>query len=50
MKFIFIFCFLLISLTSAHGQLDSMNVDQSSQFVSEFNYLHLDELVLGKFS
>ena len=37
-------------LTSAHGQLDSIKVDQASQFVSEFNYLHLDELVLGKFA
>ena len=50
MKLIFIFCFLLISLTTTYGQLDSMKVDRASQFVSEFNYLHLDELVLGKFA
>ena len=50
MRLIFISCFLLISLTSTHGQLDSIKVDQASQFVSEFNYLHLDELVLGKFA
>ncbi len=50
MKLIFIFCFLLISLTPTYGQLDSMKVDRASQFVSEFNYLHLDELVLGKFA
>ena len=50
MKLIFIFCFFLITLNSTYGQLDSMKVDQASQSVSEFNYLHLDELVLGKFA
>ena len=50
MKLIFIFCFFLITLNSTYGQLDSMKVDHASQSVSEFNYLHFDELVLGKFA
>ena len=50
MKSIFIFCFSWVSLCLAYGQLDSSHVESSSFSGSSFNYLHPDELLIGKFA
>ena len=50
MKSIFIFCFSWVSLCLAYGQLDSSHVESSSFSGSSFNYLHPDELRIGKFA
>ena len=50
MRTIFIFYFSWVSLCFAYGQLDSMRIEPSSFSVSSFNYLHPDELLIGKFA
>ena len=50
MRTIFIFCFSWMSLCFTYGQLDSLWVEPTSLPVTTFNYLHPDELLIGKFA
>ena len=50
MRTIFIVFFSCMSLCFTYGQLDSLWVEPTSLPVTTFNYLHPDELLIGKFA